>query len=62
MNQVKENIPTPEEFAYLMKALSGEGDLETIHSEMDDLMAKLLRKLGYGEAMDVFEEQDKWYA
>lgn len=54
-------IPTPEEFEELMKnELSN--DLEISHSTMDDLMVELLRKLGYSKAMDVFEEQDKWYA
>lgn len=55
------SIPTPEEFAQMMRNQMG-ADNETAHGEMDDLMVELLRRLGYGEAMDVFEKQDKWYA
>lgn len=55
------SIPTPEEFAQMMRNQMS-GDEETAHGEMDDLMVELLRRLGYGEAMDVFEKQDKWYA
>lgn len=55
------DIPTPEEFATMMRNQMN-GDLENSHSAMDDLMVELLRHLGYGEAMDVFEQQEKWYA
>lgn len=54
-------IPTPEEFAIMIRNQIS-GDLEGSHSAMDDLMAELLRRLGYDEAMDIFEEQEKWYA
>lgn len=55
------SIPTPEEFAQMMRNQMS-GDNEVAHVEMDELMVELLRRLGYGEAMDVFEKQDKWYA
>ena len=55
------SIPTPEEFAQMMRNQVS-GDNEGAHAEMDELMVELLRRLGYGEAMDVFEKQDKWYA
>ena len=54
-------IPTPKEFAITMQSLKG-GDLEISHVEMDDAIVKLLRQLGYGEAMDIYESQHKWYA
>lgn len=55
------SIPTPEEFARMMKNQMS-GDEEGAHYEMDELMVELLRRLGYGEAMDIFEKQPKWYA
>lgn len=57
----KNEIPTPEQFAWMMRGKMG-SDLEGAHVSMDDLMVELLRKLGYGEAMDIFDTQDKWYA
>lgn len=63
-------IPTPEEFAEQMKDASiprlrfGKfyEDCEDTHSRMDGLMCDLLRELGYGEAVDIFEDSPKWYA
>lgn len=49
------------EFAAKMKAAST-GDMEGAHCEMDDLLCAKLRDLGYGEAVDIFEKTDKWYA
>jgi len=37
-------------------------DIEEIHEDMDGLLVKTLRSLGYEEAMNVFDEQKKWYA
>lgn len=37
-------------------------DKETRHFNMDMLMAKTLRDLGYGEGVDIFVKTDKWYA
>ena len=37
-------------------------DPEGRHDEMDKLMCKLLRELGYGDGVDVFERQEKWYS
>lgn len=55
---------TPEDFAAQMRKIRDEqgGDLEISHSEMDDLMARVLVELGYGEGVDIFNGQDKWYA
>ena len=58
---VFEILPTPREFKIMMESCRSH-DFEIAHSNMDDLMVKLLRTLGYGESMDVFEMQDKWYA
>lgn len=60
---------TPEEFAKAMKDISNKlanppkdlpyYDEEDAHMEMDDLMCDLLRSLGYGDGVDIFENTDK---
>lgn len=61
-----ETIPTPEEFADEMKEASTinrkHEDQEDTHRRMDYLMCDLLRKLGYDEAVDIFEKSPRWYA
>ena len=37
-------------------------DPETMHEKMDHLMAITLRKLGYGDGVDIFDRVTKWYA
>ena len=37
-------------------------DYEIAHAKMDNLMAKVLVELGYGEGIAVFDKQEKWYA
>lgn len=53
---------TPREFADQMKEFAKGGDLEVTHGMADDLMCKVLYRLGYGEGVEIFEEMDKWYA
>jgi hypothetical protein len=53
---------TPLEFADKMREASRSADIEANHSIADDLMCELLRSLGYGDGIDIFEEMDKWYA
>lgn len=63
---------TPEEFAKMMKDISDKlvnppecrpyYDKEDAHIEMDYLMCDLLRSLGYGDGVDIFENTDKWWA
>lgn len=65
-------ILTPEEFTKAMKDISDKlanppkyrpyYDEEDAHMEMDDLMLDLLRSLGYGDGVDIFENTNKWYA
>lgn len=63
-------IMTPEEFAKKMKKISDNlkyqndayYDEEDAHMQMDDLMSDLLRQLGYGEGIDIFDNTSKWYA
>ena len=54
---------TPKEFAEEMRRLN-ESDLDEmrVHEEMDDLMCKLLTKLGYRKGVEIFNKTSKWYA
>ena len=46
-----------------ISAQNGGGtDCEAIHGAMDDRLVAELRSLGYGEAMDVYDKEEKWYA
>lgn len=55
---------TPEEFKEKMLEIYKEksGDEEVAHAMMDDLMADLLTELGYGEGIEIFNKQEKWYS
>lgn len=52
---------SPQEFAEEMRA-TFVGDTEGDHSAADKLMCALLRELGYGEGVEIFERAAKWYA
>ena len=52
---------TPDEFREKMIAAQS-ADAEVAHSKMDELMCELLRELGYGSGVDVFDYQERWYA
>jgi hypothetical protein len=57
---------TPEEFKNLMANAKSRydehDDEEETHVEMDGIMCNLLRQLGYGEGVDIFNSTPKWYA
>ena len=58
---------TPEEFKQKMKDAydkywTEKEDEEAVHDVMDGIMCDLLRQLGYGEGIDIFENTPKWYA
>ena len=54
--------PNPEGFAKIMRAVTNDKDPESSHPLADELMAALLRDLGYGEAMDIYAAMPRWYA
>lgn len=56
-------IMSPEEFAREMDELQHNytHDRAEQHFLMDDLMASVLRSLGYGEGIDFFEGTDRLY-
>ena len=37
-------------------------DAEIAHVKADGLMCELLTELGYGEAVKIFDEMEKWYS
>lgn len=49
-------------FANEMRRIDRNNDTEMAHILADELMCKLLRELGYGEGVDIFEKMDKWYS
>ena len=55
---------TPDEMAKKMRAITEnpDGDQETDHEECDALMCAVLRELGFGAAVDIFESSHRWYA
>lgn len=55
-------IPTPEEFTKQMWEAIDEEDEETTHMKQDELMHDLLCKLGYGDAMLVYDSTPKWHS
>lgn len=55
-------ILSPKEFAEKMNEAAKQEDIEYAHIEMDNLMAELLRSIGYQDGIDIFEDAEKWYA
>ena len=55
---------TPKEFEKRMVDIKQKDgfDPENAHGKADDLMCELLRELGYGDGVKIFESMHKWYA
>lgn len=54
---------SPEKLALKMiKMRNSTNDIEGLHGDMDDLFCEVLRDLGYGDAVKVFEDTEKWYS
>ncbi len=53
---------TPEQFKSRMQEIASDVDIEMSHYNADDLMCEVLKELGYGEGVKIFEEMAKWYA
>ena len=58
---LKSPFMSPDEFLEKMKAIESQSP-EYFHINADDLMCDLLRRLGYGEGIDFFEKQERWYS
>lgn len=60
-------VMTPEEFKEKILAIKEEyydgiDDEEVWHRRADKIMCELLRNLGYGEGIDIFNQTPKWYS
>ena len=55
---------SPKEFLDAMQTIAqyNESDPDGSHSEADDLMCRVLKQLGYGVGVSVFENMDKEYS
>ena len=55
---------TSEDFLAKVKDLEWKyyRDIETMHSELDFAMEKLLVELGYEDAVDFIRDQERWYS
>ncbi len=53
---------TDEHFAKLMAELSTFGDPESQHGLADDLLCKILEKLGFSKTVAEFHKLEKWYS
>ena len=51
----------PTQFQRHMKKLAALNHPEERNTEMDDLICKVLRQLGYGEGVEIFENTPTWY-
>lgn len=63
-----QRVLTPYEFSIaMMQIKSGvcydrSYDEEDQHIDADELMCNVLRSLGYGDGIDIFDSMHKWYA
>jgi hypothetical protein len=53
---------TRNEAVEALRALAGEWDTETAHSEGDAVLCKLLISLGYEDVVAAWEVLPKWYS
>ena len=45
-----------------IKELDKYNDTEEFHINADGLMCEILKKLGFEEFVEIFDNRDKWYA
>lgn len=57
-----ENPMTPDEFRDKLTEMAQDIHKCDRHVDADNLMCQILRSLGYGEGIDIFEKMDKWYS
>ena len=53
---------SPDEFALKMSQIALNTDEESSHLDADDLMCRVLIKMGYVDGVNVFKRMKKWYA
>jgi hypothetical protein len=54
--------PTDSELAELDRMARFDGDQEEMHARADQILCDILRRLGHGKAVDLFDKIDKRYA
>ena len=52
----------PKIIAERMRFIEENEFIDDGHEKADELMCELLRELGYGEAVEIFEKMKKWYS
>ena len=57
MNQ----LSSPEWVAAKMREMAEDDSPAVQHETADELLCDVLRELGYGDAVDVFEGMKRWY-
>lgn len=64
MGKKSEKKLTPKEFRARMAGIRKAhfDDTETLHAEADTLLSETLRKLGYEDGCDIYDNLPKWYA
>ena len=53
---------SPEDALIELLKLKGESDIETAHSEADDILCGVLIGLGYDDLVQAYNDIEKWYA
>lgn len=58
------DVMSPDQFVEQMSSISKDlgGDPEMCHIYMDKCICGVLKALGYGDGVEVFEKAKKWYA
>lgn len=61
---MSKKLLNPDEFLAELKAIKHrqEGDPETCHIEMDEILCQTLSALGYDEGIKYFRTTPKWYS
>ena len=62
MSDNRTKAKTPEELAQEMREIDKCIWTEEKHIQADAALCETLRSLGYGEAVDIFDEMKKWYS
>lgn len=60
--ETKQNEKLLNESIHKMIEISSDDDEESAHVNADNLLCEVLRKLGFGELVNVYERVHKWYS
>ncbi len=51
-----------EKYKKAMTEAIDQGDVEVGHGNCDDVLCELVRELGFGDVVEIYNTQNKWYA